>query len=160
MTIDKGLSSFTMVVDFVAFSAFTLYSLDTSPISNPMGTVQTLSLPSHGKSIPVDPDWLLAGWSAGNNQSLAPQRTATTELVQAMNTYSERYGAIAETMALFEFNDTYPDLPNYDDWLRMSYITFFPIANSLSLIDYNTTPEKKGLHKREEHPLLQRNARM
>jgi hypothetical protein len=130
MTIDKGLSSFTMVVDFVAFSAFTLYSLDTSPISNPMETVQTLSLPSHGKSIPVDPDWLLAGWSAGNNQSLTSQRTATIELVQAMNTYSERFGAIAETMALFEFNDTYPDLPYYDDWLRMSYITFFSIAHS------------------------------
>lgn len=28
------------------------------------------------------------------------------------------------------------------------------------MIDYSTTPENKGVHTREEHPLLQRKARM
>ena len=39
MAVGDGRQSFTMVVDFVAFWAFTEYSLDTSPISNPMATV-------------------------------------------------------------------------------------------------------------------------
>lgn len=96
------------VVDFVALSAFALYSLDTSPISNPMGTVQTLSLPPHGASIPIGPDWLLARCSQ-----------ATTEFVQTINAYSQKLYPIADTLHTFYVDVTWPYLSYYTNFLKV-----------------------------------------
>ena len=76
-----------------------------------------------------------------------------------MNTWSnvERWRGIVETINAFY---AYGTSTCWNDWLSMSYITFLPIAHSLSLIDYSTTSQDEELDPPEKHLLLQRNTRM
>ena len=81
----NGNYSTTMAADFVAYSAWTTYTLDPFPYSNPLGLVQTEQLPRNGTPVAVDPAWLLAGWSVGPGGSLLSNRTTSNLLVDVMS---------------------------------------------------------------------------
>lgn len=134
---------FTLSVDFVAFLNFTTYTLDPSPLSNPMTLVQTLDLPKTGDVIKVDPSWVLAAWSVDNNGSLNPDRTAAIELVRSMA------GLVnMESQAFF----------------TADYMCLLPVIETLSLIDFTTVeyanPNLASNNADARHPHLTRNARL
>lgn len=115
-----------LTVDFVAFLNFTTYELDPSLITNPVALATTQTLPSSGMSIHIDPAWILAAWTADHNGTLKPNRTATKEVLQTMKRFSS-----------FDPNDELWD--TVDLLHHLSYISLLPVAQALSMIDYNTT---------------------
>lgn len=136
--IDGQQYNFTLTVDFVAFLNFTTYTLDPSPLSNPMTLVQTLDLPKTGESIKVDPSWILAAWSVDNGGVLNPDRTAAIEMVKNMAGTTQY-----ETQA----------------YANLNYMIFLPVAETLSLIDFTTGPRlAPGVPA--EYPILTRNAKL
>lgn len=130
--------SMVWAVDFVAYHAFTTYSLDPEPFSNPLGLVQTQDLPYYGTSFPIDPAWILAGWAVGNGGLLQSNRTTTNTLL----------GVMGQLFAEDEFVDT-----------RMDLIAFLPIMQTLSIIDHTVAVLDKPPDSAEQ-PTLFRNARM
>jgi hypothetical protein len=144
----KGNFSTTMTVDFVAYLAFTDYTLDPYFFSNPLGLVQTDNLPTTGTSVPIDPAWLLAGWSVGHGGTLLANRTTTNLLLDVMS------GLLANP-------DEGSALGLGDGDFKIDYVSFLPIMHTLSMIDHSTTPVPEGTRTTDEdRPVLLRNGRM
>ncbi len=133
----------TFAADFVAFSAFTEYSLNSDPVSNPLGVVSTGELPSSAPNIPIDPAWYLAAWSVGPDGVTARNRTSTILLQQVM-----QYQLAANASTLWQ--------PGYNQ----DYIALLPVLQMLSLVDHSTTPTALTESKDPDHPILQRWAHM
>jgi hypothetical protein len=133
----------TVSVDFVAFLNFTTYTLDPSPLTNPMTQVQTLDLPKTGEAIKVDPSWVLAAWSVDNGGVLNADRTAAIEMVQNM------------AGMLQKKNQSYFD---------MNYMILLPVVETLSLIDFTTKKSHTSVassgNANTQYPILARNARL
>ena len=133
----------TLSVDFVAFLNFTTYTLDPSPLSNPMTLVQTLDLPKTGDVIKVDPSWVLAAWSVDNEGTLNPDRTAAIQLVQTMAGMTN-----LESQA----------------FVTNEYMCLLPVIQTLSLIDFTTLDyadsKRASSNANVSHPHLTRNARL
>ena len=121
-------NSTRFTVDFVASFAFASYELDASPLTNPIVLATTQSLPTTGSPIHIDPAWMLAAWTVDNNGTLAPNRTATTEVLRTM----ERFSTFIKSGAEQEEDRT-------DLFRHLSYISLLPVTQALSMIDYNTT---------------------
>jgi hypothetical protein len=142
-------------VDFVAFLGFASYELDASPLTNPIVLATTQSLPQTGDPIYIDPAWMLAAWTVDNNGTLAPNRTATTEVLRTM----ERLSTFIENGG--EEEEDTPDL-----FRHLSYISLLPVTQALSLIDYNTSSHGTTeaalafAGRRKDCPHLARTARM
>lgn len=142
-----GNQSVMMAADFVAYRAFTTYALDPFPFSNPMGLVQTDNLPTTGDAFPIDPAWLLAGYSTDRGGALLANRTTTTLLVDVMN----RLLSTGEGVNL-GLSD--------DDW-KIDLVSFLPIMHTLTMIDHSTTFVPEGTTTTDQdHPILLRNARI
>ncbi|KAG7009615.1 hypothetical protein G7Y79_00002g007300 [Physcia stellaris] len=77
----------TIVFEISTYANFSTYTLDTSPLTNPMYLVQVDDIPKSEKSslqsIPVDPDWLLTAWSVDNN-GLVANRSASLSLIRGL----------------------------------------------------------------------------
>lgn len=77
----------TVVFEIITYANFSTYTLDTSPLTNPMSLVQVDDIPkseeSSLQSIAVDPDWLLAAWSVDNN-GLVANRSASLSLIRGL----------------------------------------------------------------------------
>jgi hypothetical protein len=71
---------------------------------------------------------MLAAWTVDNNGTLAPNRTATTEVLRTM----ERLSTFIESGG--EEGGDALDLVRH-----LSYISLLPVTQALSMIDYNTT---------------------
>ena len=146
MKMDNGNLSTTFAVDFVAFLNFTTYSTDPFPDSNPLRLVQTQQLPTTGKNIAVDPNWVLAAWSTVEGGTLLPNRTSSNLLVDVLS-----------------YQLAHPDIGMATDTNKNDFIAILPVMHTLSLIDHSsvfvpdgTKPSAFGA----DHPLLVRNARM
>lgn len=133
----------TLSVDFVAFLNFTTYTLDPSPLSNPMTLVQTLDLPKTGEAIKVDPSWVLAAWSVDNGGTLNPDRTAAIQMVQSMAGLMQK---------------------KKKAYLNMNYMILLPVVETLSLIDFTTekslAPGSSPANANAVYPVLSRNAKL
>ncbi|KAM0703595.1 hypothetical protein Q7P35_009534 [Cladosporium inversicolor] len=135
--------NFTLSVDFVAFLNFTTYTLDPSPLTNPMTLVQTLDLPKTGEAITVDPSWVLAAWSVDNGGALNPDRTAAIEMVRSMDGMMKN-----ETQA----------------YANVHYMILLPVVEALSLIDFtadaNLAAGVSSANANTHYPILTRNAKL
>ena len=84
----------TFVFEIFTYANFSTYTLDTSPQTNPMYLVQVDDIPevekSSLRSIPVDPDWLLAAWSVDNN-GLVANRSASLSLIRGLEALFSYY---------------------------------------------------------------------
>lgn len=139
-----GNSSANFVVDFAPVLAFTDYSLDPSPITNPTAFVKNSDLPRSGKGIHIDPAWILAAWSADKDGVIHSNRTMTNALVEQMD-------------VLFK-NQTYGLAGANVD---IEYVAMLPILQTLSLVDHSTKyiyGSKQTVD--DDHPKLQRYAKM
>lgn len=144
MTMNNGTNLVTWAVDFVAFLGFTTYILDTSRITNPQWLVRMGDLPLTGSSVAIDPSWLLAGWSVNRGGDLDLQRTSSS-LVQQVMTAILKHGRMDATLEIR---------------LKTHLLAFIPIAHTMSLIDHRLTTTPQPSWPNDQHPLMQRNARM
>jgi hypothetical protein len=148
MHMQDGVSSAILAADFTAFLGFTTYALDPSPLSNPSGLVTTNNIvQSAPDPLVIDPAWILAAWSSNNGSARAPDRLSSKVLQQ--------------TMSALLTED-----PSDNDSLTQALMVLLPIAQSLSIVDYNTEPltqrssASAGAASDNEHPPLLRSARM
>lgn len=132
-------ANLTVAVDYVALLNFTDYTLDPSPLTNPLALVQTLDLPERGAPQPIDPAWTLAAWSVDEGGSVPSNRTISLLLFDVL-----QYFATGET--------NFPVDVNY----AMSGLAFIPVLSTLSYLDYATGSGPAG----ETTPLLQRQGLM
>lgn len=147
-TMKTGNFSTMMAVDFVAYLAFTEYTLDPFPFSNPLQFVETENLPDTGTAVAVNPAWLLAGWSVGLNGTMLSNRTTTNLLLDVMTRLSENPDE-GVVLGLAQ-----------GDW-KIDQISFVPVMHSLSLIDHATNFVPQGTRTEDASlPVLVRNARM
>ena len=146
----NGNFSTTMTADFTAYLAFTNYTLDPFRYTNPLGLVQTDNLPTTGKSFPIDPAWLLVGWSVGEGGTLLANRTTTNLLLDVMS----RLLVDTTDNVVMGLTDDQQDY-------KIDYVSFLPIMHTLSLIDHSTTLVPEGTKTTDENrPVLLRNGRM
>lgn len=139
-----GNSSANFVVDFAPVLAFTNYSLDPSPFTNPTAFVKNSDLPNWGSTIHIDPSWILAAFAADNDGILHANRTMTNLLVESMQTLFQQ-----QTMG---FEDTNANI---------ALVAVLPIYQTLSLVDFSTRMNTETDQVVDvDHPLLQRHARM
>lgn len=136
--------SANFVVDFAPVLAFTEYTFDPSPFTNPTAFVQTSDLPTSGTSIHIDPAWFLAAWSADKDGIIYSNRTMTNALVEQMTVLFKN-----QTDGLGGANQ------------ELEYVALLPIYQTLSLVDHSTrfttdTAQPVSV----DHPLLQRYAKM
>lgn len=142
---EEGDISATFVVDFAPVMAFTNYSFDPSPFSNPSQFVKTSDLPNWGQSIHIDPAWILAAFATDNGGTLQTNRTMTNALVEQM---------------LFLFNNQSSGALDAA-WPAIDRVALTPIYQTLSFIDFNTEPTNEEDQAVDaDHPLLQRHARI
>ncbi|KAK5006124.1 hypothetical protein LTR28_006873 [Elasticomyces elasticus] len=141
MRITNSQTSALLVVDFVAFSAFTRYMLDASPLTNPLSLVQTQNLSDTGTPMVLDPAWTLAAWSADVNGVLASNRTTTSMLLGVMEAV---------------LKNPYKEL---EDSL-IYYLSLLPVIQTLSLIDHNLTNVSSTSAPDIQYPRMTRNARL
>jgi hypothetical protein len=151
-TMQGSNSSVVMVADFVAFRAFTTYTLDPFPFSNPSSIIQTDNLPDTGNNFAIDPTWLLAGYSTYEGGSLLANRTTTALLLDVMtrllaNPNSNTGGNVNMGLS--------------DGDYKIDMVTFLPIMNTLTMIDHSTTLVPQGYKSEDVNkPVLTRNARI
>lgn len=139
-----GESSANFVVDFAPVLAFTNYSLDPSPFTNPTLFVKNSDLPNWGKSVHIDPSWILAAFAADSDGMLHTNRTMTNLLVEQM-------------LVIFK-NQT---LSIDDTESNLASAALLPIYQTLSLVDHSTKFRTETDQVVDvDHPLLQRHARM
>ncbi|KAI7187176.1 hypothetical protein KC363_g6186 [Hortaea werneckii] len=112
-----------LAVDFVAFLAFTNYTLDPSPLSNPIALVQTEAVPHIGEPIALDPAWTLAAWSTAVGGELPASRATAAMLRSVMTNIASN--------TIFSYN-------RYID--QLSALVTIPIFQTLSMIEYETLP--------------------
>ncbi|KAI7570056.1 hypothetical protein KC316_g12183, partial [Hortaea werneckii] len=110
-----------LAIDFVAFSAFTNYTLNPSSLSNPILLVQTQAVPQTGEPVALNPAWTLAAWSTEAGGEIPAERAAATILRSVMT-------SIAENTTLTE-----PRYPN-----QLLAVVTVPIFQTLSMIEYET----------------------
>lgn len=144
-----GISNTTLVVDFVTFAGFTTYSLDSSLVSNPTSFVATGDLPSNASTILVDPSWYLAAWATEEGASVQSNRTSSI-LLQSVMQWQWNSGRLRNVDRA------------WDNWLNQQYVALIPILQTVSLLDFSTTPvtDVKADSKDTDHPILQRRAQM
>lgn len=137
----------------MAFNNFTTYSLDVSPLTNPLGFVHAQYLPKDNplntSSIHVDPNWILAGWSVGDGGTIQLGRPSASILLDVMTSLFN-YGL----EATWNMDMTWNHVSLID------YIAFVPVAHSLSLIDYKTEVVSDQAQPDSDHPLLFRTGHM
>jgi hypothetical protein len=123
-------------IDYVAWYGFTTYELDAWPTSNPLGLVQTPSLDIDiaDGSLPVDPLWILAAWGVDGDGGRIPANRTIAQMLHSVF-YRQQYGV---NIHGFDRDDD-------DDWSSaLLTVLYLPIAQALSLMDWNTnhtTPE-------------------
>ena len=76
-----------LLLEYYTYTAFPVYSLDTSPTSNALNLVQIddLEYLASGEPVVVNTDWILAAWSVDQNGKLLQNRAAKIMLVQGLN---------------------------------------------------------------------------
>ncbi|RMZ03388.1 hypothetical protein D0862_05659 [Hortaea werneckii] len=112
-----------LAVDFVAFAAFTNYTLDPSPLSNPISLVQTQTVPQIYEPVALNPAWTLAAWTTEVGGKIPAERTAATILRSVMTT-------IASSNATLLMENRYLD--------QLLAVVTTPIFQTLSMIEYET----------------------
>ncbi|KAI7707375.1 hypothetical protein KC353_g11667, partial [Hortaea werneckii] len=112
-----------LAVDFVAFAALTNYTLDPSPLSNPISLVQTQTVPQIYEPIAINPAWTLAAWSTEVGGEIPAERAAATILRSVMTT-------IASSNATLLAENRYLD--------QLLAVVTTPIFQTLSMIEYET----------------------
>lgn len=136
-----------IAVDFVAYLAFTNYTLDPSVLTNPLRLVQTQTTPDHGAPVAINPAWTLAAWSVGEGGSVPARRTTATMLRRIL-------------LALNDLT-TY-----YDFEFELNAVAQVTTFQSLSMIEYGTNASKARSPAKLDrefvhdpsHPVLTRNA--
>ncbi|KAI7225401.1 hypothetical protein KC330_g9131, partial [Hortaea werneckii] len=124
MTMSAGNNTTAVLaVDFVAFAAFTNYTLDPSPLSNPISLVQTQTVPQIYEPIALNPAWTLAAWSTEVGGEIPAERAAATILRSVMTT-------IASSNATLLAESRYLD--------QLLAVVTTPIFQTLSMIEYET----------------------
>lgn len=87
LTMPKEYPDSTAVFEFFTFANFSTYTLDTSPQTNPLYLVQVDDVPDPQKAnlrtVPVDPDWVLAAWSV-DQDGLIGNRSAAFSLIRGL----------------------------------------------------------------------------
>lgn len=142
--------------DFNALGAFTDYTWDPSPLTNPLRAVQQANLPVTGYPLPVHPDWTLAAWSVDNNGSLPANRTATIQLLQLMDDFWDTD----------LYYSQYPMDYYYDSSLNgqaLDTYSIIPILQTLSLMDYSTSatlPSNVSKSLPASNPTMTQSARL
>lgn len=109
-----------------------------------MKFVKNSDLPRWGKSVHIDPAWILAAWAVDADGSIYNNRTMTNLLTEEM---------------LILYNNHTLSLDDASEALQQA--TLLPIYQTLSLIDHSTkweTDTKQAVDV--DHPLLQRYARL
>ncbi|KAK4983808.1 hypothetical protein LTR50_007010 [Elasticomyces elasticus] len=142
MTIENDQNSALLVIDFVAFSAFANYTLDVSPLTNPLSLVQIQNLPNNGTPMVLDPAWTLAAWSADVNGVLVSDRTTTLMLLDVM-------GKLLEDPQKELKDDAFVD-----------YLSLLPVIQTLSLIDHSVKNVSSTSAPDTRYPRMTRNARL
>ncbi|KAI6865022.1 hypothetical protein KC323_g4525 [Hortaea werneckii] len=112
-----------LAVDFAAFFAFTNYTLDPSPLSNPISLVQTQAVPQIGEPVALNPAWTLAAWSTEVGGRIPAER-ATAAILRSVMT------SIAENTTATE--------SKYLE--RLLAIVNIPVFQTLSMIEYDILP--------------------
>ncbi|KAI7443044.1 hypothetical protein KC336_g1881 [Hortaea werneckii] len=112
-----------LTVDFVAFSAFTNYTLDPSTLSNPISLVQTQAFPPTYEPVALNPAWTLAAWSTEVGGEIPAERATATILRSLM-------ASIAANTTLA--NPRYP--------VQLLAVVTIPIFQTLSMIEYEISP--------------------
>ncbi|KAK5134276.1 hypothetical protein LTR08_006820 [Meristemomyces frigidus] len=148
MTMNSGQEVAILAVDFVAYTAFTEYTLDPSALTNPLLLVQVQSIPEIMNAVALNPAWTLAAWSVDNGGTLPANRTVATDLLNVMQSILDN-----------TIND------DADMYYQLMAITAIPMLQTLSLVDYeitdyNTDKITKALLDDKTHPVLYRNANM
>lgn len=127
-----------IVFEFFIFRGFSTYSLDTSPQSNPMYLVQ-LDDVLDISSVPVDPDWFLAAWSADQDGFIA-NRSASFSLIRGLKAtfgpYSFANATLDDTGDNDYLNSTSSSLP--------SSTPVSPLSNTLALSTAVTSISSKA----------------
>lgn len=144
--VDGHPTSMDLMFDFVAYFNFTTYSLDPSPITNPLFFVTMPDLPMSGTPIPVDPAWTLAAWSADLGGTMAPNRSSAIAVLHAFDRFwdLDLYQS-ANPLSIYN--------PNSD------YIALLPVIQTLSLIDFSIDPNST-VSSDANHPILYREGRI
>lgn len=144
----SGNTSVVMAADFTAYRAFTTYTFDPFPFSNPFALVQTDNLPYSGDPFAIDPAWIRAGYAINEGESLGANRTSATLTVDVM---TRLLANPAEGVVLGLIDNDY----------KVDIVSFNPIMNTLTMIDHSTTAVPQGFESKDVNkPVLTRNARM
>ena len=122
-----------LTVDFTAYVNFTDYVLDPSPLTNPLGLVQTSNVPAGGVPVVIDPSWALLAWSADANGDIPSNRTTTMQMINGV-AYNETY----------QYYDAAP--------LTMQ----LTVLHMLTLLRFSTVDEDQAPVINTEHPHLKR----
>ncbi|KAF2173365.1 hypothetical protein M409DRAFT_15650 [Zasmidium cellare ATCC 36951] len=150
MTTRQNTTSVTAAIDFIAFLGFTTYTLDASPITNPSQVIQTEDIDNTQTSITIDPSWMLADFSADAGSIQSPDHSTSQQLSNLMNTF----------LSLAQQPNPSTDSLSDTDQNNYYYLTMISIAQTLSIIDINTSPSTSSSTTTQTHPLLHRSARM
>lgn len=113
--------------DTLAYLGFATYSVDTSPVSNPLNlvTMQEVTLADPNTTpLVIDPNWLLVAWSADQDQAI------NGDFLPAQLVTSAGRGFDAKSSALDEFSVSQTAF-----WLFHIYYT----SQVMSIINYNWT---------------------
>ncbi|RMY52249.1 hypothetical protein D0863_14325, partial [Hortaea werneckii] len=124
-----------LAVDFAAFFAFTNYTLDPSPLSNPISLVQTQAVPQIGEPVALNPAWTLAAWSTEVGGRIPAER-ATAAILRSVMT------SIAENTTATE--------SKYLE--RLLAIVNIPVFQTLSMIEYDILPSTPPPSRGRPHP--------
>ncbi|EMC95232.1 hypothetical protein BAUCODRAFT_532353 [Baudoinia panamericana UAMH 10762] len=146
-----GGSVMTRATDFVMYMAFTLYTFDPAPSTNPLRLVNTPALGLPGQRgftspspIPVDPAWTLATWSVDEKGHLPANRTTTLTL---LNLFDSWWNGNTGDLTAFNYNGAY------------AAMSWMPILQQLSMIDYEVTYTAPAGQTAKTAPMY-RNARI
>ena len=125
----------TWVVEFNAYLDFPVYSLDTSPSSNPLFLVQVDNLAQdqtelkHNEPLVIDSNWILAAWSVDRDGVLPSDRAAATGLVQTMATTLS--DLLSESVSVKQYS------------LQLAYLLYLTgvsVGQSMSMVSYSSSP--------------------
>jgi hypothetical protein len=155
MTLANETDAAIWTLDYVAYAAFTTYTLDPSPLSNPLWLVQTQEVPATGNATPVDPYWTLAAWSVDDGGQITTNRSTTAAVVQVLTAMLNGTLIVGGTAATAG--------------VAYQALTNVPIMQTLSAIEYNLTnvtstqtlaARSEHHQANDQHPLLYRTAKI
>ena len=113
--------------DTLAYLGFATYSVDTSPVSNPLYlvTMQEIALADPGRTpLVIDPNWLLAAWSADQDKAVSGNSLPAQLITSAALEFDAKYSASEEI-----------SIRQMSFWLFHLYST----SQVMSIINYNWT---------------------